>query len=223
MDDLERAITETLQRVNLFGIESAAAVAHNAKAVDCFAAVQAAVDELEARGILRGEASGAKFSASERRAVKRHVFSQMVKKIAATARDIARNDETFNNIFRTPHGTRTDLIWLETGRSFAVGLPSVKQKFTDYGYDADFIAKLTTAADEFEATINEQNTALRQRVDSNASIDSILEDALKAVRTLKIIIPNIFSGNPGKLADWASASHVERKTPKPKPEPAQGS
>jgi hypothetical protein len=45
---------------------------------------------------------------------------------------------------------------------------------------------------------------------------------LKALRTLKLIFPNIFSGNPGKLADLASASHVEKKQKKAElPKPAQ--
>jgi hypothetical protein len=219
MDDQERAVTETLQRVNLFGIENAAAVAGVPKAVNCFAAIQAAIDELESRGILRGSASGAKFSATEIRAIKRHTFSQLITKISGTARDIARNDETFVNKFKRPSAERNDLIWLETGRAFAADLPAVADKFAEYGYKATIGTDLTTAADDFEAAINAQNAYLRQRIDSNASIDSIISDALKALRTLKVIVPNIFSGNPGKLADWASASHIEKKTRKPEPQP----
>lgn len=221
MDDLERTLTETLQRVNLFGIENAAAVANISKAVSNFALIQTAVSELEARGILRSSAIGSVFDASARRALKRHTFSSLLTKIAGTARDIARNDETFVNSFRTPQRNRSDLNWLETGRAFAVDLPAVQSKFTDYGYKETFIDELITETDEFETVINAQDSSKRQRIDSNASIDSIIGDALKALRTLKVIVPNIFSGNPGKLADWASASHVEKKvrkteiTPKP--------
>ncbi|HVE59980.1 MAG TPA: hypothetical protein VNB22_24415 [Pyrinomonadaceae bacterium] len=104
--------------------------------------------------------------------------------------------------------------WLGTGRAFAAELPAVKALFFDYGYANDFIAKLIAETDEFEAAINAQDASKRQRVDSNASIDSLIGDALKALRTLKIIIPNIFSGNPGKLADWASPLHIEKKARK---------
>lgn len=215
MDDLDRAVTETLQRVNQFGIENAAELEVNAKAVGCFAAIELAVNELEARGVARSSSNDAKFNATELRAVKRHTFSQMVSKIAATARDIARHEEGFENKFRVPRRDRSDLVWLEAGRAFANDLPAVKTKFIEYGYQPDFIDKLIAAADGFEAAMNAQNAYLRQRVDANATIDSILDEALESLRTLKIIIPNIFSGNPGKLADWASASHVERR-----PQPA---
>lgn len=149
----------------------------------------------------------------------RHIYSSKISKIAATGRDIARNDDTFVNKFRAPRRNRSDLSWIGTGRAFAVELVAVKEKFTDYGYPDDFIAKLILETDEFEAVINAQDSSKRQRIDSNASIDSIIADALKALRTLKVIIPNIFSGNQGKLADWASASHVEKKTHRPTTEP----
>lgn len=217
MDDLERTITEMLERVNQFGTENAPAVVGNPKAVSCFAAVQAAVNELESRGIIRTSAGGAKLNASEQRALNRHSIISILSRIAKTARDISRNDDTFDNKFRTPQTNKSDLSWLETARAFAAGLPPVRQEFIDYGHDADFIDKLVAAANDFEASMNEQNSYLRQRVDSNASIDSILDEALKAVRTLKIIIPNIFSGNPGKLADWTSAAHLERRASKSKP------
>jgi hypothetical protein len=215
MDELERSITETLQRVNLFGIENAFAVAANAKAVSGFAVIKSAVDELEARGLLRASAIGAKFNASERRVLNRHAFTSTVTRLAMTARDIAREDATFVNKFRTPQRNKSDLSWLETGRAFAADLPAVRDKFTDYGWDADFIDRLTAEADEFEAAIHAQTSATGQRIDANASIDSILDEALKALRTLKIIIPNIFAGNPGKLAEWTSASHIEKRARKP--------
>jgi hypothetical protein len=220
MDDLERALTETLQRTNLFGIENAAAISRFPKAVECFAIIQSAIDELEARGILRSSATGAKFTASERRAIRRHTYTTKLTRIAMTARDIERNDPTFVNKFRTPQRNKSDLNWLETGRAFAADLPAVLDKFTDYGYDHNFIALLIAEGNEFEDAINSQDSSQRQRIDSNASIDSIIADGLKALRTLKIIIPNIFSGNPGKLADWASASHVERRPKRAEPPPA---
>lgn len=64
--------------------------------------------------------------------------------------------------------------------------------------------------DEFEAAINAQDAALRERVAANAMIDDAVDRALTGRRTLLVIVPNIFSGNAGKLADWASASYIEK-------------
>ena len=58
----------------------------------------------------------------------------------------------------------------------------------------------------------------RERIGAISAIDDILEDTLNAVKTLKVVIPNLFRDDAGKLAEWAAAFHVER-APKP-PEPA---
>jgi len=41
--------------------------------------------------------------------------------------------------------------------------------------------------------------------------------ALIALHVLKTIVPNIYKNNPAKLAEWATASHVEKHTPVPRP------
>lgn len=216
MNDLERRITEMLWRVNNFGTVNVDAVKDNIKAVAAFAAVQTAVDQLEAKGILRSSAGDAKLSNSAQRRFRRLEYNETLKSIAKTAREIASENDDFVNKFILSRTNKSDLDKIETGRAFAVDLVPVKTLFTDFGHDEDFIEDLIAETDAFEATINDQDISNRDRIGANADIDDILKDALKAVRTLKIIIPNIFKGNPGKLADWASASHVE-KAPKAKP------
>jgi hypothetical protein len=44
-----------------------------------------------------------------------------------------------------------------------------------------------------------------------------VDEALKAVGTLRVVVPNIFRNDAGKLSDWAAASRVE-KAPKKKKE-----
>lgn len=219
MDDLERRQTEMLLRANSFGVENNNAVKDFTKAVAAFAVIQTAITGLDARGVLRSSAAETKFSHSARRKLMRNEIYDALSLIARTAIAVERGETGFVNKFRLPQTNRSDLVWLETARAFIAELPAVEQLFLDYGLPAGFIAELTADANEFEAAIGSQDASNRDRIEANAAIDDILADALQAARTLKIIVPNIFRGNAGKLADWASASHVE-KAPKKIPAPS---
>lgn len=210
MNDLERRITEMLWRVNNFGTVNDAAIRSNAKAVAAFAAIQTAINALEAKGILRSSAGDAKLSNTAQRRFRRVELDDDLVGIAKTARNIAAENRNFVNKFIISQTNKSDLDKIETARAFAVDLVPVEQLFLDYGNDEDFIQDLIADTDAFEATINAQDESNRDRIGANADIDDILKEALKAVRTLKIIVPNLFKGNPGKLADWTAASHVER-------------
>lgn len=213
MDDLERRQTEALVRVNNFGIQNAAAISAFPKAVAAFAVIQAAITQLEQIGALRTSSHQTKLSSSARRKLMRNELYAEISRIVKIAADIERDEPDFVNKFRLPRANKSDLVWLETARAFAADLTAVKHLFVEYGFLADFIDDLTADADAFEQAINQQDTANRGRVGANADIDEILGDALKAKRTLDVIVPNIFRDDAGKLADWTAASHVE-KTPK---------
>lgn len=216
MDDLERRTTEMLLRVNNFGTENAAAVGVFAKAVAAFAQIQTGISELEAKGVLRSSAGETKLSLTSRRKMMRNELYNDMTLIASNARQIARDNADFVNKFRVPKMDKSDLAWIEAARQFAQDLPAVKEMFLELAMNDDFIEDLIADTDDFEEAIGGQDTSNRQRIGANVDIDDILGTMLKAVRTLKIMMPNIFHGNPGKLAEWAAASHIE-KAPKGTP------
>lgn len=215
MDELERVVTESLQRINNFGLENIEAVSGNLKAKTAFTAIGNYVVQLDETGAARTSANATKLTQTGFRRVKRSEVNSFVIGMSATARDIARNDETFVNKFRLPRQNLNDALLLETARAFYADSEAVAAKFTEYGFEEDFRDDLDVLIDEFDAAINGQDSAVRERVAANATIDELLDNALTGRRTLLVIVPNIFRNNPGKLADWASASHIE-KLPKPK-------
>lgn len=215
MDELERVITESLQRINNFGLENLVAVNVNLKAKTAFEAIGNFVSLLDETGALRSSANAEKLTQTGFRRVKRSELNSFLLWMTRTARDIARNDETFVNKFRIPHHNLNDATLLETARAFYADSAAVEATFIEYGFPADFRDDLDALIDEFDGAINAQDAALRERVSSNATVDELLDNALTARRTLLIIVPNIFHNDPGKLADWTSASHME-KLPKPK-------
>lgn len=216
MDDLERVITECLQRIHNFGLENSVVIAANALAAAAFAAIGDYVAELDEKGALRTSAGVTKLTQTGFRRMKRTELKGYLIRISNIARDNQKNNPDFINKFRINHKNLNDILLLETARAFHADSLEVKNDFVAYGLPADFREHLQTLIDEFEEAIGEQDSANRARVGANATIDDIVENALTGRRTLTIIVPNLFADNPGKLADWATASHIE-KLPKAKP------
>ena len=210
MDELERVTIESLQRIHNFGLENITAVGVNSKAKTAFEAIGSFVALLDETGAIRTSADAEKLTQTGFRRVKRSEMNSFLVWMSRTARDIARNDETFVNKFRIPRLNLNDAMLLETARAFYADSAAVGATFIEYGFPADFRDDLDGLIDEFDAAINAQDAALRERVSSNATVDELLDNALTARRTLLIIVPNIFHDKPGKLSDWASASHIEK-------------
>jgi hypothetical protein len=222
MDDLERRQTEMILRVNNFGAENASAIAGNAIAVQAFGRISDFVAQLAERGETRSTAEQTKLSKSERRALTRNELNTDLTAITRTAGAIEKNNPDFDNVFRLPRFNRNDAALLETARAFHTNasIAANKNLLIGYGLPTDFLEDLQADTDAFEAAISQQDSANRDRIEANSAIDDILDEALKAVGTLRVVIPNIFRNDAGKLADWAAASHVQ-KAPKKKPgEPA---
>lgn len=213
MDELERVVTECLQRINNFGQENQTAISANPKASAAFAAIADYVAQLDETGALRNSANEAKLTQSGFRRMRRSALYSYLLWMARNARDIAKTNEAFVNKFRISRQNLTDARLLETARAFYDDSEAASAKFIEYGFPADFRADLDALIDEFEAAINAQDSALRERVASNAEIDDVIDRALSGRRTLLVIVPNLFRDNPAKLADWAAASYI-KKLPK---------
>lgn len=214
MNNLERRQIESLIRIDNFGRENAADFPADSVGGQSFAAIAQAVAELETLGAVRSTANDEKLSGTARRKMAREELYDDLARISATARTIALDNEEFANKFRLPRDNRNDQTMLETARAFAEQAVPLKDDFIAYGLPADFVTDLTADITAFETAFNLQDEAGRERVEANAAIDALIEQAMVARRKLDVIVPNVFRGNAGKLADWASASHVERASQK---------
>lgn len=210
MDDLERVVTECLQRINNFGLENTTAVAVNLKAKAAFEAIGEYVAQLGETGASRTSANAAKLSQTGFRRMKRSEIYSYLLWMSRNARDISKTNAAFVNKFRIPRLNLNDALLLETARAFYRDSEAVGATFIEYGLPETFREDLEALIEEFADAINAQDSALRERVASNATIDEVVDNALTGRRTLLVIVPNIFRNDRGKLADWTSASHIEK-------------
>jgi len=75
---------------------------------------------------------------------------------------------------------------------------------------ADFIEDLNSNITALETTIAQQGNAVGDRAASGAGIEDKVDRGMEILRELRGIVQVKYANNPTVLAEWASASHVER-------------
>jgi hypothetical protein len=112
------------------------------------------------------------------------------------------------NKFRKPRGGDQDI--LATAESFAEQAEPLKTEFTKRAFKTDFIETLRAAIADFSVTVNESDTARRERVGTNAAIEAPVKTCKSLIGDFDPIVKMHFRNNPQVLAEWLVASHIQR-------------
>ncbi len=128
--------------------------------------------------------------------------------IAAMWRPMAKNHQDAQNKFRMPHGS--DQLMIDTAGQFIEDATLLEADFTARGMPTGFVADLTAKRDAFDAVVNESEAARLDRIGVNAQFREPLKKCLAAVHDVDPIIKMVFRNDPGKRAEWLSATHIER-------------
>jgi len=148
----------------------------------------------------------------------RESLREIMSRVAMAARSMIYAHPGITDVFHMPRNA-TDVDLLATGRAMYTASAPLEADFIAYDAPGDFRDQLNTKADAFEASFGPATTAMDERVAAYAETVDEISQGARAVRILDGIVRNKYHGNPGKLAAWTSASHVE-KAPKPsKPKP----
>lgn len=207
MTDLERNYFNSFVRVRDFGTANDNVIRDFAAAVANFAAVAAGIDAIEASGGV--QSSGAIGQGVVEKDFTLANIRTWMRRMNRTSRAMAVDDPAVAELFRMPHGNN-EQQWVSAARAFVTNATPIQQQFIDYGMPADFLARLQAEIEAYEQAVTQKNTAFDERVGATANIGATVKETLKAVRRLRGIVPNIFTGNAAKLAEWKSASHVEQ-------------
>ncbi|MBS1796896.1 MAG: hypothetical protein JSS81_23925 [Acidobacteria bacterium] len=212
MKDEERNYYNAFVKIRDFGTANEGAIGHYPMATANFALVAAGVEAIEASGEL--QSSGAIGQGVARKDFVLDTLMSMMRSINRTSRTLAVDDPPVAELFRMPHGNNEQKT-LAAARAFLTNAGPLEARFREAGMRDGFLANLERAIENYAQAISQKNTASTTGVGATAKIGATIRDTLKAVRRLRGIVPNIFEDDPAKLAEWASASHVERP-PKPR-------
>lgn len=112
--------------------------------------------------------------------------------------------------------TMSNELLLATGRSFAAGEPPDGALLTSYGAPSHWWVLVSDACDAFEASFAAHDSAKGGSVAKNAELNVMFDELTVLKRTVGHMVKNFAATNPGAIAAWRSAAHVE-SGPKKKP------
>lgn len=109
---------------------------------------------------------------------------------------------------------------LNTARAFALDAGAFSAGFLSVGLAADFLPRLNTDINAFEAAIGVKSAGLDTQGGATGGIADSVHKATVALHILDTVVKNTYKNNPQRLAEWVIASHVEKHTPVPRAQPA---
>src|ERR1041385_3101234 len=167
--------------------------------------------DLDGHAAAEAAHDGAALQGTDIRGSARSALREAVERIVRTARGIAEKHPGFNAQFRMPLGNNDqDLIDAALGMVTAATPADVKALFISYGMPADFIEDLQEDIAEFQAAITDQSGKVGDRKSSGVMIDKTVDEGMSIKRQMDPIVRNFYHDRPDVLAEWETASHVER-------------
>lgn len=197
MNKLDQRLQTTFGRVDQFGI------AHGA--------------DFTAGGPAAGKGE-AKAGTASRAGVRVALHNELVS-ISNTARAIALSTPGFDQEFRLPQ-SGSDQALLASATAFVTAATPVAATFIAHEMPADFLTVTQGLIDQFKGTGVAQTTGKAQQVGGTAELQDDRHKGQLMLELLKGVVPNKYANNPTILAEWLTASHVERPSHHKKTTPA---
>src|SRR2546423_1066131 len=209
MKNKEIRVLEMLIRVRRFGSVHAAAFPANSRGAELFSLVSSIITEMETHATAQ---DSGKRAAKERTALKRAALERLREKLEAisrTARAMALSTPGLDDKFHMPQ-SMAEQECLTAARTFAADAAPLKDEFVRRGLNADFIEDLDAGVGELQESIGVKAEKTGARVAATVAVSKSSEHGREAVRELDAVVRNVFRDDPSALAEWESASHVER-------------
>lgn len=216
MNDSDRRRYEMQVRVNQIGVDNAADF--TGLATTKFAELGALVNDLESTSAAQQSGFGEAAQQFEVKDTCREDLRDIMSDISRTAKSMEYAFDGISDKFRFQRNM-PDAAMLAKARAFHSESATYEADFIAYGMDATFRADLDTAADAFETSFSSTASATAEHVQATADEAAKVRQGMIIVRILDGIARNVYANNPGKLAAWLSASHVEKAPKKKTPTP----
>jgi hypothetical protein len=139
----------------------------------------------------------------------RDVLMARLEAISYTSRSLELTSPGLKEKFRMPLAFPAQDL-LKAARSFLANATPLKAAFIREGLPADFLEQLSQAISDFESAIHLTHRTRGAKISAHTAQDEAIKEGMRIVRQVDVVMRNKFRGDPAVLAEWASASHVER-------------
>jgi hypothetical protein len=215
MNDGDRRRYEMQLRVTQFGANNAADF--TGIAATAFSDLSALVNDSESKAAFQLSGLGQAARQFKIKDTARENLRDLMAGISRTAKSMEYAINGIRRRFRFQRNM-SDAAMLAQAHSWQTEITPYLVDFEAYGMPNTLVADLTALADALEATFGATASAIAVHVAATADMSDKVRQGMTKVRILDGIVRNVYVNNPGKLAAWLSASHVE-KAPKKKKDP----
>lgn len=199
---------EMLVRVDAFASERAASFPANTLGGETVAELKEVIQALTAAITSQATGLSSAQSATAERLAARDALRESMKAVARTARVMALDTPGLESKFRLPRSGSVQAL-LMTARAFAADAAQLKAGFIRHEHPETFVEDFASRITALERAMGDQNTTRSVHISATASVESLIERGMNAVRKLDAIVRNKFRDDPSTLAAWESARHVE--------------
>jgi len=214
------SLVATFKTVDAFGIKYAADFSPTSLGGQQFALVHAAVPltaGLGATQVSGGEQTHSAVLAKV--AGQFHLHDDMIGITNAAHSLVLLGTDGLAGKFLIPHNNGAQAL-LNSARAFAADAVPFTAQFTSVGLPATFITQLNADIADFETAVTTKGAALGTQAGATGGLEDAAHKAAVALHVLGTVVKNTYKNDPAKLAEWATASHVEKHTPVPRAKPA---
>jgi hypothetical protein len=209
----ERAYYDAFMGIKQFGVESLADFKPDSVGALKFTEMNVVISDADAESEKQFTGSTSSKQSFTTKDTARENLREILSDIARTARAMAYDFVGINDKFKLPRN-RNDQQLLITARSFLSEAATYEENFVAYEMPKTFLADLQTKIGEFEQLLSEANSAVGSKVSATANMGKIVRRGMVIRRILDGIVKNRYRDNPGKLAAWATASHIQKASKK---------
>ncbi len=217
MNDDDRRIHQTLVRSREAFAQSVNDFAAGGAGRQLYADLQAVIAEVEqkstAHGVGRSDAKqGTQTINNGREELLAGMFA---------VREVAK---VLNLEEKFPYPPRNnDEALMQTAGVYITNATPVKADLIAHELPANFLEDLAADKAALQAALNDRLNSVGDHIAAREELDDALARGIEIVRKLTSLMKVKYANNPGKLAEWMAASHVERapRRAKAAPPPTQ--
>jgi hypothetical protein len=179
--------------------------------------VAAAEEDATNAGTTQSSADGESRAGTATKAELYDSLLEDLRAISATAKPMSKSIPGLDEKFRVPRSISQANI-ITAARAFLKDATPLAAEFIKYELPADFVTDLENDIKAYDLAADDQGTGLGKRVGATRTLSEAISDGCEAVRDLDPLMKNKYKSDAATLAEWFTASHVERAARKAKTE-----
>lgn len=220
MNDSANRAREAFARAHVFTQAHATDFAPTSLGTELFASLADILRDLDKHAAEQASSRGSAFEGTTTREEARRELRADLKAINLTARAMAADVPGIDEKFRMPP-IGNDQILLSAARAVLAHATPLAAQFIAHEMPADFLDDLRDDIAALEAAINNQSSAVGGSVGARVAVEAKVDAGIAVLNKITAIMRNKYADDPATLAEWMSASHIER-APRRKKEAKDG-